>query len=140
MSDATMSGSGSTHGPQRDDALKREVGSEIRANRATRTQEWREPEPPGDDQPEATQILAGRPGPATGSRPDPDDVQLRSDLASHLDRATFPADRSALLRALDVRYAPQHLLDVVATLPEGRVWHRITEVLEDLGVPVESRR
>ncbi|HEY2505339.1 MAG TPA: DUF2795 domain-containing protein [Streptosporangiaceae bacterium] len=139
MSDATMNSGGTTHGPQRDDVLKREVASEIRANRATSTQEWREPEPPGDDQPEATPILAGRPWAAAGSGPDPDGVQLRSDLAVHLNRAIFPADRSTLLQALGAHYAPQHLLDVVATLPSGRVWHRITEVLEDLGVPVESR-
>lgn len=131
--------SGSTHSPRMDDELKREVRSDIRANRATRTQEWREPEAAGDDQPEMTQILAGRPGPAGGSGPDPDAVELRSDLAAHLNRATFPADRSSLLGTLAAHYAPQHLLDVVAALPADRTWSRITEMLDDLGVPLESR-
>jgi hypothetical protein len=88
-----MSDSGGTHGPRHDDALKKALRGELQANRATRAQEWREPEPPGDDQPDATIVLSGRPGPDRG--PDRDDIQQRSDLARHLDRPpSRPAGRA----------------------------------------------
>src|SRR6266702_3328584 len=56
---------GGTHGPREDDALKREVRSELQAHRATRSEEWLEPEPPGEDEPEATWAPEGRPGGST---------------------------------------------------------------------------
>ena len=39
--------SSGTHGPREDDALKREVRSELQAHRATRAEEWLEPRAPG---------------------------------------------------------------------------------------------
>src|ERR1700757_2481393 len=99
-----------THSPREDDALKREVRSELQAKRATRAEEWLEPEPPGEDEPEATWAPAGRPGGAEECRdPDPrgeeepeatwapagrpggtppgqdwETIELRSALAAHL--------------------------------------------------------
>jgi hypothetical protein len=73
-----------THGPREDDALKREVRSELQAHRATRAEEWLEPEPPGEDEPEATWVLEGRPG-ATPPGEDWETIELRSNLARHLE-------------------------------------------------------
>src|SRR2546429_986404 len=56
--------SSGTHGPREDDALKREVRSDLQAHRETRAEEWLEAEPPGEDEPEATWAPAGRPGAA----------------------------------------------------------------------------
>ncbi|MBF6302198.1 hypothetical protein IU459_32355 [Nocardia amamiensis] len=39
----------SKHGPQRDDELARELEGTLRGNRSSRAEEWREPEPPADD-------------------------------------------------------------------------------------------
>jgi Protein of unknown function (DUF2795) len=133
-----MTQSGGTHGPRKDDALAQEVRGEVQANRAVRTEEWREPEPPGEDQPDATFAPAGR-GHGDGE-PDPDDIQLRSDLARHLGRAAFPADRAGLIAEMSGFHAPQQLLDMVATLPEDRRYERLTDLLSQLGLPVESRR
>lgn len=131
-----MTHSSGTHGPRRDDALAREVRSEVQANRAVRTEEWREPEPPGEDQPDATFAPAGRTG---GHGLDPQDVQLRSDLARHLGRAAFPADRAGLLAELSGYHAPQQLLDMIAALPADHRYDRLAELLDELGLPVESR-
>ena len=92
-----MSEQGATHGPRADEALKREVRSELQAHRATRAEEWLEPEPPGEDQPEATWALGSRPG-AIPPGADREGIELRSNLARHLDRAAFPAT-TARLRA-----------------------------------------
>lgn len=134
-----MTHGGGTHGPRQDDALKRETRSEVQAGRATRSEEWREPEPPGEDQPEAVWAPEGRPG---GTFPEQDvaSVQLRSDLARHLDRTAFPANREHLLETLAVHHAPDQLLELVSALPEGAVFAGFGEVVRALGLPVESHR
>jgi hypothetical protein len=126
------------HGPREDDELKREVRSELLANRATRSEEWLEPEPPAEDEPEATWVLAGRPS-ATPPGEDWDMIQLRSDLARHLDRHAFPGNRAHLRKILEEHQSEQQLLDVVASLP-GRVrFENLADVLEALGIPMEHR-
>jgi hypothetical protein len=130
---------GDMHGRHQDDALKREIQSELRANRATRLQEWREPEPPGDDQPEATWPLAGRPGdPERGY--DPELIELRSELARHLGRAVFPGRRAALLAIMAANNAPPKLIDLARTLPADVRFNEFGDVARALGLPVESRR
>ena len=127
-----------THGPREDDALKREVRSELQANRATRAEEWLEPEPPGEDEPEATWAPAGRPG-ATPPGEDWETVELRSNLARHLDRTAFPATRAHLLETLASHQAEQRLLDLVSSLPAGATLASLGELLRALGLPIEQR-
>lgn len=40
------------HGPREDEALKNETEPMVRSNRPAHTEEWRDPEPPADDDPE----------------------------------------------------------------------------------------
>lgn len=42
----------SKHGAREDDALKEELEGTVRGNRSSRSEEWRDPEPPVDDDPE----------------------------------------------------------------------------------------
>ena len=129
---------GGTHGPREDDALKREVRSELQANRATRAEEWLEPEPPAEDEPEATWAPEGRPG---GTPPGEswETIELRSDLARHLDRTAFPATRARLLEVLASHQAAQRLLALVSPLPEDATFANLGELLHALGIPVEER-
>lgn len=129
---------GGTHGPREDDALKREVHSELQAHRATRAEEWLEPQPPGEDEPEATWAPEGRPG---GTPPGEswETIELRSDLARHLDRTAFPATRARLLEVLAAHQAEQRLLDLVSPLPEDATFANLGELLDALGIPVEER-
>jgi Protein of unknown function (DUF2795) len=127
-----------THGAHQDDALKREVRSELQANRATRAEEWLEPEPPAEDEPEATWAPEGRPG-GTPPGEDWDTLELRSDLARHLDRTAYPATRSHLLEVLASHQAEQRLLDLVSSLPEGTTYANLSELLRALGIPIEER-
>ena len=39
------------HGPQRDDRLKAELRGALQGNGSSRVEEWRDPEPPADDDP-----------------------------------------------------------------------------------------
>lgn len=132
-----MTDSGALHGPRQDDALKREVRGEVQANRATRSAEWREPEPPGEDQPDATWALVGKQGSAPPAV-DPDAVETRSDLARHLERGVFPTGRAGLTATLEAHQAPQALIDLAGTLPENVTFANLHEVLTALGLPTET--
>lgn len=134
-----MSHGSGTHGPRKDDALSRETRADIQAGRATRAEEWREPEPSGEDQPDVTWAPAGQPGSAPAAA-DPEAIELRSDLARHLDRAAFPSDRAGLLETLAAHHAPDRLADAASRLPEGTTFASLHDVLIALGLPVESRR
>jgi hypothetical protein len=48
------------HGTRQDDELKHELVGTVRGNRSSRMEEWRDPEPPGDDDPDVPTA-----GPAT---------------------------------------------------------------------------
>ncbi|WP_227981334.1 hypothetical protein [Nocardia spumae] len=41
------------HGARHDDQLRHELQGTLRGNRSSRAEEWREPEPPADDDPPA---------------------------------------------------------------------------------------
>ncbi|WP_165756471.1 hypothetical protein [Mycolicibacillus trivialis] len=47
------------HGPRDDDALKKEMRGTLQGNRPSRVEEWRDPEPPADDDPD---VPAAGPG------------------------------------------------------------------------------
>jgi hypothetical protein len=44
----------SKHGPREDDALKDELSGTLQGNRSSRAEEWRDPEPPADDDPDVS--------------------------------------------------------------------------------------
>ncbi|MGB3894501.1 hypothetical protein [Mycolicibacter sinensis] len=47
------------HSPREDDQLKAELRGTLQGNRSSRVEEWRDPEPPADDDPDIP--LAGPP-------------------------------------------------------------------------------
>ncbi len=123
-----------THGPRENDAIKRQDRSELQAH----GEEWPEPESSGEGEPEATWAPEGR---FAGALPGEDwkAIELRSDLARHLDRTAFPATRAHLLEILVVHQAEQRLLDLVSSLPEGATFASLGELLRALGLPMEER-
>jgi Protein of unknown function (DUF2795) len=125
-------------GPREDDALKRELRGELQANRATRSEEWREPDPPGEDEPDATWAPAGRFGEPQADE-EWDQIELRSDLARHLDRHTWPATREHLIETLESHQAEQRLLDLVSSVPARATFANFHELLTALGLPIEHR-
>jgi hypothetical protein len=66
-------------------------------------------------------------------------IELRSDLARHLDRTAFPAARAHLLETLAAHQAEQRLLDLVSSLPDGATFASLGELLGALGLPMEER-
>jgi hypothetical protein len=121
-----------THGPREDDAIKRQDRSELQEH----GEQW--PEPESEDEPDTAWAPEGRFAGAPGTE-DWDAVELRSDLARHLDRTSFPATREHLLETLEARAADQRLLDLVSALPEGATAANLAELLRELGLPIEER-
>jgi hypothetical protein len=122
-----------THGPREDDAIKRQDHSELQAH----GDQWPDPESSDADEPEATWAPEGR---FAGS-PHQEDwqaIELRSDLARHLDRTAFPATRAHLLEALAARQAEQRLQDLVSSLPDA-TFASLGDLVRALGLPMEER-
>jgi Protein of unknown function (DUF2795) len=119
-----------THGPAEDDAIKRQDRGELRAY----AEEW----PAHDDNPGATWAETGRFAQAPGGE-NWDAITLRSDLARHLNRTSFPASRGQLLGTLTARQAEQRLLDMVSSLPAGARFASLGELVRAMGLPVEER-
>jgi len=129
------------HGPRLDEEMAREVQGHVQGSGAgSRVEEWREPEPAGEDQPEVTLIPGGeRPGGAPGELT-ATDAERRSELGRHLEPSDFPADRSRLRRAAERHHAPDHVLAELDRLPADATFATVSEVWAALGHPNESRR
>jgi hypothetical protein len=123
-----------THGRAEDDAIKRQDRSEVRAY----AEQWPESESPDDANPGATWAETGRFAQTPGGE-NWQAIKLRSDLARHLDRTSFPASRAHLLETLTARQAEQWLLDMVSSLPAGASFASLGELVRAMGLPVEER-
>ena len=126
-----------THGPIRDDAIKRQDEAEEREYAG----EWPEPDEEPDDETEREAIWA--PAARLAESPTPEDweaVELRSDLARHLDRTVWPVTRRRLLEILTERNAGDRLLELAASLPAGRRYRSLREVTRALDLEPDQRR
>jgi len=124
-----------THGPVEDEHIKRQDRTELQEH----GEEW----PDREESDEGSDEGSWAPEARFASTPDGPDfqaIELRSELARHLDRTTFPATREQLLRALLDRQAEQPLLDLVSSLPPRTTVESVGELIRAAGVPVEGRR
>ena len=127
------------HGPRLDDALGREVEGLVRSGRSPRAEDWREPEPSGEDEPDTDRVPDGT---LTGGTPDGmtgDDVTGRTELAAVLGR-TYPADRSMLIAVAEENNASDSVLAQLRELPDGRQFENVNDVWTALGHGVEEHR
>ncbi|MES4902739.1 MULTISPECIES: DUF2795 domain-containing protein [unclassified Streptomyces] len=112
---------------RKDDEMKHELQGLIRSGHPTRAEEWYDPEPAADDDPEATTA------PPRGAGGEAE--ALRFELARHLGRTPFPAKRGALLHALHEAHAPDRLIELVGDrLPEDRTYRTVQELVSGLGL------
>jgi hypothetical protein len=126
-----------THGPVRDEAIKRQDQAEAREYAG----EWPAPDQEPDDETEREAIWAPAARLAESAVPeDHEAVELRSDLARSLDRTVWPVTRGRLLEILTEHNAGDRLLDLAASLPAGRHYQSLYELLNALGLEPEERR
>ncbi|TKJ28799.1 DUF2795 domain-containing protein [Blastococcus sp. CCUG 61487] len=125
------------HSPRLDEELEHEVQGMLKAERATRAQEWREVEPVAEGEPD---IDADPAGTLTGGVPvgmTEDAVEARSELARWLTRAPFPGGRADLVEAARDHHAPDAVVAELGRLPEGETFEQIGDVVRALGYPTE---
>lgn len=117
--------------PHRDEEMKQELSPGRHAERPSRAEEWRDPEPLAEDDPP----LAGGPVPPRGA-PDTreaEDEAFRFELARHLRRTVFPARRGELLHVLREENAPDDLIATVGELPSRTSYPNVHAVAKALG-------
>ncbi len=120
-------------GPLHDDELKKRMQGELKGGHSTRAQEELEPEPPGEDQPAASRSPYTARSGTTPPGMTPEDVELRTELAQHLGRSVYQADRTKVLDTLREHHAPDRLIDTAAELPDGRRYGNVQEIMRTLG-------
>ena len=140
-SDDTFAGTSArstTHTPREDDQLKHELEGMMRSGRSTHAEEWADPEPVAEGEPDVDSSPADT---LTGGVPvgmTTDAVVARAELARWLDRADFPSTGPELVEAARDHRAPDAVADELARLPEGQVYERIGDVVRALGYPTET--
>ncbi len=126
------------HNPRVDEQLEHEIQGMLKAERATRSEEWREVEPVAEGDPD---IDADPAGTLVGGTPvgmGPDAVVARAELARWLVRADFPDDGPGLVEAARDHRAPDAVVAELERLPEGETFERIGDVVRALGYPTET--
>ncbi|AVH55461.1 MULTISPECIES: DUF2795 domain-containing protein [Streptomyces] len=95
----------------RDDEMKQELRSLLTSGHPTRTEEWHDPEPTAEDDPE----VAG--GPVAPGRSAASVETVRLELARLLGRTSFPAGPRELIGVLRDRHAPDVFVEALERLP-----------------------
>ncbi|MEV0275816.1 DUF2795 domain-containing protein [Streptomyces sp. NPDC050610] len=133
-------------GPARDDMMKKQLRGELNADRWLRTDEEHELQPAGEDQPAVARDPADAFGGGTSAGTGVPqgmterDVAVRSDLARHLGRGIYPADRSAVLESLREHHAPDQLVDLAERLPASERYENVQGIAASLGLGTEHGR
>ncbi|MFF0089742.1 DUF2795 domain-containing protein [Streptomyces canus] len=110
----------------RDDEMKHELQGLLRSGHPTRSEEWNDPEPTADDDP---QVWGGPVAPGS------DGATLetvRLELARLLGRSSFPATSVELGRVLRHKNAPDALAEAVEGLPRKENYANVQELARAL--------
>lgn len=110
----------------RDDEMKHELQGLLRSGHPTRTEEWHDPEPSAEDDP---QVWGG---PVAPGRSGATLETVRFELARILGRHAFPAAPTDLARTLRRRNAPDAMIEAVARLPRQDRYQTVQELAEAL--------
>ncbi|MFE9289995.1 DUF2795 domain-containing protein [Streptomyces olivaceus] len=106
----------------RDDEMKHELQGLLRSGHPTRSEEWNDPEPAAEDDPEVTY------GPVTPGRGPTYLEALRLELARNLTRGSFPASPRELGRTLRRGNAPDALVEGLGRLPHKARYDNVQEL------------
>ncbi|WP_020133303.1 DUF2795 domain-containing protein [Streptomyces sp. 351MFTsu5.1] len=110
----------------RDDEMKHELQGLLRSGHPTRSEEWNDPEPTADDDPQVWggPVVPGDEGASLEG--------VRLELARILGRSSFPAGPVELVRVLRRQNAPDALTEAVAGLPRKERYANVQELARAL--------
>ncbi|MCZ7438496.1 DUF2795 domain-containing protein [Micromonospora sp. WMMC241] len=132
----------SKHSPRVDDQMSSEVSGLVQGPGAggSRVDEFRQPEPAGEDQPEATTAPAGELRTGSPQGMSSEDVEARSRLGRFITMTALPGDRDALVANARENEAPADIVAALEGLPEGARYQTVSEVWAALGHRNETTR
>ena len=127
--------------PREDDQQAHETQGLVQSGHPTRVEEFRDPEPTGEDQPTGDEHLMG-PGREPGTAPGltPEDIDTRSEIARFLGLASLPGRRDDLLAAAEEHQATDRVLNLLQQLPADQEFRNIQDVARALGLGTEEHR
>ena len=128
------------HSPRADDELAHEVQGMMKAGRSTHMEEWNDPEPSGEDQPDVDRDPGAT---LQGAVPDgmtPDDVERRSALAQALGKDVYRATGAALVERARENDATEDVLRTLEQLPSNQTFENMQDVWMTLGGGIEEHR
>ncbi|MEV0898592.1 hypothetical protein [Actinoplanes sp. NPDC049802] len=117
------------HGALLDERMAQETRGNVQGTAGGRAEEWKTPEPAGEDQPEVTFAPAGY------GRGVPDGVgstqgEAFSRFGTYIGLSAFPGDRAALERSARTLEAPDDVMRRLATLPDGQIFENAAQAWE----------
>ena len=132
----------SKHSPRVDEQMSSEVSGLVQGPGAggARVDEFRQPEPSGEDQPEATTAPAGELRTGSPQGMSSEDVEARSRLGRFIGMAALPGDRDTLVANARENEAPADIVAALEGLPEGTRYQTVSEVWAALGHRNETTR
>lgn len=127
------------HSARMDEAMSAEVNALVRSGHDNRA-EWKSPEPSGEDQPDIDRVPGGTLAGGVPAGMTEQDVEGRSELASHLGRS-WPTTSEQLLLVATGNEAPDRVLEALRGLPPGRIYANLQQVWSAVsGGHVETHR
>ena len=126
------------HSARVDEELEHDIQGMLKAERATRSHEWRESEPVAEGEPDLTADPSGTLVGGTPVGMDADAVVARAELARWLDRADFASTGPDLVEAARDPRAPEAVAAELETLPHAQIYERLLHVLSALRYPPET--
>lgn len=128
------------HGPRTDEALRGETEGLTRSGRSTRAEEWHDPEPAAEGDPEADRApgttLSGGTQPGLSEA----DVAGRSEVARFLGAGAFPASGEQLAEVAARNGAPDAVVHLLRGLPAGQRYANVAQVWQATGGGAEEHR
>ena len=120
--------------------LSAETEGLVRSGHSTRAEEWRDPEPSGEDEPDVDRVPNADGSVGGGMDMSAGDVEGRSELARYLGISAFPGNRQMLVDVATDNNAPDAIVDTLQRLPDGREYENVNEVWATLGGATEQHR
>jgi hypothetical protein len=120
-----------------DEQMAQEVRGLVQGGPADgRVEEFRDPEPAGEDQPERSGHLTGGAPPGMTY----EEVEERSRLGRYIPRSSLPGDREELVLGATEMNAPDDVIAQLASLPTDERYRTVNEIWAALGHHNEERR
>jgi hypothetical protein len=128
------------HGARLDDEMAREVRGIVQGGVDPRVEEFHDPEPSGEDQPDVSYVPGGT---MTGGAPPGmtyDEVEQRSRLGRFIPMSSLPGDPAKLIAGSRELNAPDDVISQLESLPEGEQYETVSQIWAALGHHNEERR